>query len=114
MGNAAHALHPVAGQGFNLALRDVAQLSSCITEAIAQQRSPGDLSVLKQYQELQADDQRRTIQFSDKVPGLFMHPDPVLSVVRDLALAGLDISPPLKRAFVRHAAGVAAMVSPHA
>ena len=113
MGNAAHALHPVAGQGFNLALRDVAQLSSCITEAIAEQRSPGDLSVLKQYQELQADDQRRTIQFSDKVPGLFMHPDPVLSVARDLALAGLDISPPLKRAFVRHAAGVAAMDNPH-
>ncbi len=114
MGNAAHALHPVAGQGFNLALRDVAQLSACISGAIVKQRSPGDLSVLKQYQELQADDQRRTIQFSDKVPGLFMHPDPVLSVARDLALAGLDISPPLKRAFVRHAAGMAAMVSPHA
>ncbi|MEP0203850.1 MAG: 2-octaprenyl-6-methoxyphenyl hydroxylase [Halioglobus sp.] len=114
MGNAAHALHPVAGQGFNLALRDVAQLSACIGQGIEQQRSPGDLSVLKQYQELQADDQRRTIAFSDKVPGLFMHPDPVLSVARDLALAGLDISPPLKRAFVRHAAGIAAMASPNA
>jgi len=112
MGNAAHALHPVAGQGFNLALRDVAQLSVCIGEAIAQQRSPGELSVLKHYQELQADDQRKTIQFSDKVPGLFMHPDPILSVARDLALSGLDISPPLKQAFVRHAAGVAAMVGP--
>ena len=114
MGNAAHALHPVAGQGFNLALRDVAQLSQCISDAITQQRSPGELGVLKQYQALQSQDQRRTIQFSDKVPGLFMHPDPVLSVARDLALSGLDISPPLKRAFVRHAAGVAAMAGPHA
>jgi 2-octaprenyl-6-methoxyphenol hydroxylase len=107
MGNAAHALHPVAGQGFNLALRDVAVLGHELSQGIAAGLTPGDLALLQRYQRRQQRDQRRTIQFSDRVPALFMHADPVLSLGRDLALAGLDIMSGLKREFVRYAAGVA-------
>jgi 2-octaprenyl-6-methoxyphenol hydroxylase len=109
MGNAAHALHPVAGQGYNLALRDVAQLGAVLSAAVAQGDSPGDLVHLQEYQRRQQLDQERTIQFSDRLPSLFMHSDPVLGLARDLALSGLDLLPPLKRQFVRYAAGVAEM-----
>ena len=107
MGNAAHALHPVAGQGFNLALRDVAELGRVLSQGIAAGLAPGDLKMLQRYQQRQQTDQDRTIQFSDRIPALFMHADPVLGLGRDLALAGLDIMPSLKREFVRYAAGVA-------
>jgi len=107
MGNAAHALHPVAGQGYNLALRDVAELGRVLAQGIAAGLPPGDLAMLQRYQRRQQSDQNRTIQFSDRVPALFMHADPLLGLGRDLALAGLDIMPGLKREFVRYAAGVA-------
>ena len=64
---------------------------------------------LQQYLRRQQPDQNRTIEFSDRLPGLFMHPDPLLGLARDLALSGLDILPPLKREFVRHAAGLSGM-----
>ncbi len=107
MGNAAHALHPVAGQGFNLALRDVAGLGDVLAQGIAAGLPPGDLGVLQRYQRRQHADQARTIGFSDRVPALFMHTDPLLGLGRDLALAGLDILPGLKHEFVRFAAGMA-------
>ena len=109
MGNAAHALHPVAGQGFNLALRDVAELGRVLAAGVAEGLPPGDLAMLQRYQSRQRPDQDRTIRFSDQVPALFMHRDPLLGLGRDLALAGLDITPALKREFVRYAAGVAPM-----
>jgi len=107
MGNAAHALHPVAGQGYNLALRDVAELGAALAAGMAAGLPPGDLATLQGYQQRQLPDQERTIGFSDRVPALFMHADPLLGLGRDLALAGLDIMPGLKREFVRYAAGVA-------
>lgn len=108
MGNAAHALHPVAGQGFNLALRDIAALGRVLAPAMAAGESPGALTVLQRYRERQRQDQLRTIQFSDHLPTLFMHADPMLALARDLALSGLDWVAPLKRAFVEHAAGLEA------
>lgn len=109
MGNAAHALHPVAGQGYNLALRDVAELTGVLSAAVASGERPGDLSVLQRYEQRQRLDQQRTIEFSDRLPALFMVGDPVVSLARDLALSGLDVVPALKRGFVNYAAGVAAM-----
>lgn len=109
MGNAAHALHPVAGQGFNLALRDVAGLVDAVAQAVSSGAAPGDLSVLQGYARRQHADQARTIGFSDKVPALFMQTDPLLGLGRELALAGLDFLPGLKQQFVRYAAGVAGM-----
>ena len=112
MGNAAHALHPVAGQGFNLALRDVAELGRVLARGAELNVPPGDLAMLQRYHHRQQADQDRTIQFSDRVPSLFMNNDPVLGMGRDLALAGLDILPGLKREFVRYAAGVAGAGQP--
>jgi 2-octaprenyl-6-methoxyphenol hydroxylase len=109
MGNAAHALHPVAGQGYNLALRDVAVLTRILAAAASEGRSLGDLTVLQQYYDQQKADQVRTVSFSDKLPALFMQSDPVLGLARDMALAGLDILPGAKRELVRHAAGIAAI-----
>ncbi|TDG15560.1 2-octaprenyl-6-methoxyphenyl hydroxylase [Seongchinamella unica] len=109
MGNAAHALHPVAGQGYNLALRDVAELAGVLADAAERGESYGSLAVLQRYERRQQDDQRRTIEFSDRLPSLFMQTDPVLGLVRDAALSGLDLLPPLKRNFVNHAAGLAAL-----
>lgn len=109
MGNAAHALHPVAGQGFNLAMRDVAELAAAVARGVSEGQAPGDIALLQRYLERQQPDQQRTIEFSDRLPSLFMQTDPVLGLARDLALSGLDILPPLKRVFVRHAAGVAEM-----
>lgn len=113
MGNAAHALHPVAGQGFNLALRDIWALCEVLAAGIAKGQSPGALAVLQQYQARQRSDQRRTIEFSDRLPALFMHNDPMLALARDLALSGLDWVAPLKRAFVAHAAGLEALETVH-
>ena len=107
MGNAAHALHPVAGQGYNLALRDVAELAAVLSQGISAGTHPGNLAMLQRYHSRQLPDQERTIGFSDRVPSLFMESDPVLGLARDMALSGLDILPPLKREFVRYAAGVA-------
>lgn len=107
MGNAAHTLHPVAGQGFNLALRDVAQLATTLADA--DPIDYGDLALLQRYHRAQRRDQGRTIGASDRLPELFMRRDPLLGLARDLALSGLDVAAPLKREFVRHAAGVAAL-----
>ena len=109
MGNAAHALHPVAGQGYNLALRDVAVLGRVLAEGLAAGRPAGDLATLQRYEQRQRADQERTINFSDRVPALFMQADPLLGLGRDLALAGLDIMPGLKNEFVRYATGVVDM-----
>ncbi|MEM0953478.1 MAG: 2-octaprenyl-6-methoxyphenyl hydroxylase [Pseudomonadota bacterium] len=108
MGNAAHALHPVAGQGFNLALRDVACLADTLSGAVGGGESPGDLSVLQRYRERQAGDQARTTAFSDRLPGLFMQRSAALGALRNAGLFALDVAPALKETFVQHTAGLAA------
>lgn len=109
LGNAAHALHPVAGQGFNLALRDAAALSTHVAAAVHREHSPGDLAALEAYARARHEDQAITIGASDGLPGLFMVADPLVSLGRDLALAGLDLFPLLRRQFVHQAAGMAAL-----
>ncbi|MCR8922184.1 2-octaprenyl-6-methoxyphenyl hydroxylase [Dasania sp. GY-MA-18] len=105
MGNAAHALHPVAGQGFNLALRDCARLSEILLAAHAKQQNLGELAVLKQYQQAQQFDQHKTTLFSDKVGAVFAHRAKPLMLLRNLGLSAVDAVPSLKQQFIRHAAG---------
>jgi 2-octaprenyl-6-methoxyphenol hydroxylase len=106
MGNAAHSIHPVAGQGFNLALRDCARLSRLLTDAFSMQQCLGDLSLLQSYESQQAFDQAKTIIFSDQLPALFSSKQLPLSILRAIGLGVLDISPTAKLAFVHHAAGM--------
>ena len=65
--------------------------------------------MLERYRDSQSIDQELTVGFSDRLPGLFMNRDPALGLLRDIGLFALDLSPALKREFVRHTAGVAAM-----
>lgn len=109
LGNAAHALHPVAGQGFNLALRDALCLTRCVSEALQNDLSPGAPEAMDRYALMRSRDQAQIIAASDLLPDLFMSTDPILSLGRDLALSGMDILPQLRRQFVRAAAGMAAM-----
>ena len=105
VGNAAHALHPVAGQGFNLALRDVARLAEHLVALDTGQL--GELSQLRAYLGRQKDDQISTVQFSHQLPRLFAQANPLFSLGRNLGLLALDVLPAFKRRFVEQAAGLA-------
>lgn len=103
LGNAAHSLHPVAGQGYNLSLRDSMALADCI---LSGPDTPGDLATLQRFQQTQQLDQELTIGFSDRVTRLFSNTQPLLAGGRNLGLLGLDLLPPAKRWFARQAMGI--------
>jgi 2-octaprenyl-6-methoxyphenol hydroxylase len=105
IGNAAHSLHPVAGQGFNLALRDVVRLAGILADATAAGAAPGELAVLQRYLARQAQDQRKTIFFSDRITALFEQPNAVAGAMRRLGLSALDLSIDGKNYFIDHTAG---------
>lgn len=106
LGNAAHSLHPVAGQGFNLALRDVECLSRLVASAHIAGENLGDLKLLQRYINSQRGDQLITTTFSDQLSGIFSNRKPVLSLFRNLGLSMLDVSPSAKSRFVARAAGI--------
>lgn len=105
LGNAAHGLHPVAGQGFNMAMRDVAVLVQTLFEARAKQQSWGDFTVLSQYLKQRDQDQFNTIQFSDKLTKLFSNRNPFLNLARNSGLLLFDTLHGTKRFVARHAMG---------
>jgi len=95
LGNAAQTLHPVAGQGFNLALRDVWELA----RAVAGAADPGANGILAKYAVARRVDRRSVIGFTDALIRVFSNDDPLLRNLRGLGLLTLDLLPPL-RAFV--------------
>lgn len=103
LGNAAHSLHPIAGQGFNLSLRDAAALAYAL---LASDSPPGDLATLQTYRDHQYRDQKVTVGFSDQVTRLFGSREPVIAAGRNLGLLGLDLLPSAKRWFARQAMGL--------
>tara|TARA_R100001198_G_scaffold96844_1_gene88952 strand:- start:1278 stop:2468 length:1191 start_codon:yes stop_codon:yes gene_type:complete len=105
LGNAAHSLHPIAGQGFNLSLRDAMALADTLVDAPAH-GAPGDLRLLEGYLDRQRRDQQQTIAFSDGLTRLFSNRRPVLAAGRNLGLLGMDIVAPLKSVFARQAMGL--------
>ncbi len=108
LGNAAHSLHPVAGQGFNLSLRDVALLTSTLSEAKKNNQMIGQLSVLENYLNARELDQETTIQFSDKLMRLFANNSALLATGRNLGMIALDLWPGGKKILTRHAMGLSA------
>lgn len=111
MGNAAHALHPVAGQGYNLALRDVIVLSEILLAARQNEEAIGSLAVLQRYMDRQQLDQQLTVGFSDQLPKIFGIDQALIEIARGAGLVALDILPPAKKAFVQFATGLAAKES---
>jgi 2-polyprenyl-6-methoxyphenol 4-hydroxylase len=106
LGNAAHALHPIAGQGYNLALRGVVALAEKLIDARKAGRGLGDLVMLQAFYEQQRQDQQRTIGFSDQTMKLFSNRNPILATGRNLGLQLLDVCPPAKTLFARSAMGL--------
>jgi 2-octaprenyl-6-methoxyphenol hydroxylase len=104
LGNAAHTLHPVAGQGFNLGLRDVAMLAQCAAEH--------GLSVkgLTRYQIARVSDQEMIMTSTDALVALFKNPLPGIGLARRLGLVALDNSKILKNMLLRHAKGFGGVV----
>ncbi|MEL7399279.1 MAG: FAD-dependent monooxygenase, partial [Pseudomonadota bacterium] len=107
MGNAAHFLHPVAGQGFNLALRDCAALADILARAQRQGQNLGALSVLQRYEQAQLLDQQATIQFSDKLTKLFSSSALPAAALRALGFLGLEGLPPAKQLLAAQTMGQA-------
>ena len=104
-GNAAHTLHPVAGQGFNLSLRDASRLAQ--TLAVTRGRGEDSLSLpaLRQYESAVAKDQQETTRATDFLATLFRSRGVFLDLPRDAALVGLDLLVPLRRTIARRGTG---------
>ncbi|MDN5848965.1 MAG: 2-octaprenyl-6-methoxyphenyl hydroxylase [Nitrococcus sp.] len=105
IGNAAHTLHPVAGQGFNLAMRDVAVLSELVAETLMEGGDPGSPRLLQRYRHLRRADYRRTLAFTDGIVRIFSNRLPGLTVARNLGLLLLELFPGSRQVLMRQAMG---------
>lgn len=112
LGNTAHYLHPVAGQGYNLAIRGVISLAEALAagaqEAANQGRNfhPGELPLLEKWQAQRSSDQNNVIGFSHGLIALFANDTPLLGHARAAGLIGLNLTAPLRRWITAKAMGV--------
>jgi 2-octaprenyl-6-methoxyphenol hydroxylase len=104
IGNAAQALHPVAGQGFNLGLRDAAMLAEVVVGATDDVGSP---ELLRKFADWRAGDRGGVVRFTDGLVKMFGDTRPGVGLLRDLGLLLFDLSPPAKSALARVSAGFA-------
>ena len=108
MGNAAHTIHPVAGQGFNLCMRDAHVLVRYLTEQIAQNADLGDTEILQAYEASRLTDQQRVIKFCDSVVRGFSNSNPILKFIRNTGLVVFDTIPGIKPLVANYAMGLKA------
>jgi 2-octaprenyl-6-methoxyphenol hydroxylase len=106
LGNVAHTLHPVAGQGLNLALRDAHCLAQLLVAARKRGKELGAMQVLLEYVEAQRSDQSNTIDFSHYMTRLFSNTHPALVWARKLGLFSVDLIPSVKHGFAKQAMGL--------
>jgi 2-octaprenyl-6-methoxyphenol hydroxylase len=104
IGNAAQALHPVAGQGFNLGLRDAAMLAEVVAAAKSDVGSP---ELLRRFAAWRQGDRSGVVRFTDGLVKMFADTRPAVGVLRNLGLLLFDLSPPAKSALARVSAGFA-------
>jgi 2-octaprenyl-6-methoxyphenol hydroxylase len=105
VGDAAHGIHPIAGQGLNLGFRDIAALASLMIEAHAAGRDVGDGALLRRYQAARRPDNMLMLAATDALDRLFSNDNPLLRLARDIGIAAVDRTPRLKRLFMRRAMG---------
>lgn len=106
IGDAAHVIHPIAGQGLNMGLRDVAALAETIVDAARLGLDPGSAAVLARYQRWRRFDTMTMGVATDSLNRLFSNRSDALRLVRDVGLGLVDRFPPLKELFIREAAGI--------
>ena len=106
VGDAAHGVHPIAGQGLNLGLRDVGALAEVLVDASRRGEDIGAIDVLERYQSWRRFDATSLALGMDTVNRLFSNDDALLRPVRDLGLGIVQAIGPLRRAFMRQAAGL--------
>ncbi|ERS04388.1 ubiquinone biosynthesis protein UbiH [Acinetobacter sp. COS3] len=108
MGNAAHTIHPVAGQGFNLCLRDADVLVRYLMEQLAKSDDIGNPDNLLAYEQARLTDQQRVIKFCDSVVRGFSNQNPILKLLRNTGLIAFDVIPGIKPLVANYAMGLKA------
>ncbi len=111
VGNAANTVHPVAGQGFNLALRDIALLAELLVRNRKQLGDPGAHALLHEYTVLRQADIARVTGFTDSLARLFVNPFPPLAHGRGVALSLFDKLPSLRHQLARRSMGLTGKLS---
>lgn len=106
MGNAAHTLHPVAGQGFNLCMRDAHVLAQMMNAQVLKGADIGDMQLLQRYEKARKADQKRVIRFCDAVVHGFTHSNPAVKLARNVALVAFDKLPNIKPLVATYAMGL--------
>jgi len=106
LGDAAHGIHPISGQGLNLGLRDVAALAEILVDAARLGQDLASPDLMQRYEAWRRFDNLVMISVTDSLNRLFSNDVLPIKVARDLGLAAVDRIPPLKRLFMRHAMGV--------
>lgn len=107
IGNAAHTMSPIAGQGFNLGLRDVAVLAEVLVDAYQQNKDLGSLSVLRRYAEARKADHKRITGLTDGLMHLYSNDNSALVLGRNTGLSVMNLLPGVKSRFARETMGVA-------
>jgi len=110
VGNSAHGLHPVAAQGFNLGLRDVAALCDCIADARSAAGADADIgdgAVLARYSDWRRHDQKKLVGFTDGIVHLFGHSSGPVRTLRNIGMLGFDLVPGVRSLFAKHTMGLA-------
>ncbi|WP_180079038.1 FAD-dependent oxidoreductase [Acinetobacter sp. YH12251] len=108
MGNAAHTIHPVAGQGFNLCMRDAYVLRRYLKEQVEKNADLGDADMLLDYEKSRLTDQQRVIKFCDSVVRGFSNQNPFLKLIRNTGLVAFDTIPGIKPLVANYAMGLKA------
>jgi 2-octaprenyl-6-methoxyphenol hydroxylase len=106
LGNAAHALHPVAGQGFNLCLRDCLALTERVVQRHREGGDIGEFALLRDYETARLQDQHNVTTFSDRLVRGFSNNTPGLTLARNLGMVTFDLLPAAKQALARYAMGL--------
>ncbi|MFN5687824.1 FAD-dependent monooxygenase, partial [Bradyrhizobium sp.] len=106
VGDAAHVIHPIAGQGLNMGLKDVAALAQVVVDAARMGIDPGQVDVLESYQRWRRFDTMAMGVATNSLNFLFSNKSTVLRAVRDIGLGIVDRAPPLKELFIKQAAGL--------
>ncbi len=106
VGDAAHVIHPIAGQGLNMGLKDVAALAEVVVDAARLGMDPGGAGVLERYQRWRRFDTMAMGVATNSLNLLFSNESKLLRAVRDIGLGLVDRAPPLKNLFIRQAAGL--------